>query len=236
MKNKFKIIFLIFYLLNLGSCKKNACDDGVLNAESDAKKGVYKLYSYGMPDYEDWDFQNFYEDFVYENYNIKIGNAGCVITEKSECYSNRMKVLIFDKFGSDIFEKAILQAKAKYPKVKLQAEIDKRNNLIKKIDSDFIFSSSDIDTKPKFKGGEEKFYSYLKNELKNINDLTKKVGVLFVIEKNGTISNVEIKRGSTKYDEEIIEVFLNTPNWTPATLSGKKVRTRMQIPLIFKKN
>jgi len=209
----------------MGNSKKfRTCSDGIANAESDVKKGVYKLYSFGMPAYDDWDFQGFYEDFVYNEYNIKISNAGCEVREESECYAKKMKELIFIKFGKNIFKHAKSQAKIAYKK-DIQSKVNS---------DDYIFSS--IDSMPKFKDDNEKLTSYLKKNLKEINDLDKKVAVFFIVEKDGSISDVEIKRGTSKYDKKIKEVFSKMPNWNPGIYYGKPVRVRTRIPLVFKNN
>lgn len=43
-------------------------------------------------------------------YGIDTRNAGCVITEYSECYSRTMNDLVLKKFGNDIFEKSRREA------------------------------------------------------------------------------------------------------------------------------
>ena len=43
-------------------------------------------------------------------YGIDTKNAGCVISEYSQCYSKTMNDLVLDKFGKDIFEKSSKEA------------------------------------------------------------------------------------------------------------------------------
>jgi protein TonB len=62
------------------------------------------------------------------------------------------------------------------------------------------------------------------------------VRVLFVVEKNGTMSNFEILDSlSPVLDAAAINIIKALPaNWTPATIEGQAVRYRMYIPIDFK--
>lgn len=56
----------------------------------------------------------------------------------------------------------------------------------------------------------------------------------FIIETNGEISTIEIVRGvSESLDEEAIRVVESMPAWIPAEASGKRVRTRVRLPINF---
>lgn len=92
------------------------CVKGIQKANDDASKGKYKIVSYGMPYYENWDFQSFYEKYLMEKYGIQYEEGGCVIRTEGECYSMVMQNIIEEKFGKDIFQKAREEAKIKYEK------------------------------------------------------------------------------------------------------------------------
>lgn len=55
----------------------------------------------------------------------------------------------------------------------------------------------------------------------------------FVVEKNGTLSNIEIEENEHAYAyiEEIIRVLKKTPTWKPAENNGKIVRSVHVIPV-----
>lgn len=60
------------------------------------------------------------------------------------------------------------------------------------------------------------------------------VFVTFIIEVDGTITNIEILRGiSEGLDNEVIRVVSSMPNWIPGTKNGKKIRVRFNMPLRF---
>ena len=60
------------------------------------------------------------------------------------------------------------------------------------------------------------------------------VYISFVIEKDGSVSNVDIVRGVTKkIDREAKRVVRSFPNWKPAENAHGKVRTRVRLPIVF---
>jgi len=109
-----------------------------------------------------------------------------------------------------------------------------------------------VEKMPSFSGGEQALYQYI---AKNINypEAAKKAGiegrcfVSFVIEKDGSVSEVEIIR-STSYglkqkekveaaklcDTEALRVIKNMPSWEPGEENGKKVRVAYRMPINFK--
>lgn len=59
--------------------------------------------------------------------------------------------------------------------------------------------------------------------------------VVFLVNTDGTISDVDILRGiGGGADEEAIRVVQNAPNWEPGTQKGIAVNTRMRLPIRFK--
>lgn len=66
------------------------------------------------------------------------------------------------------------------------------------------------------------------------NDDQGKVYVKFVVEKNGSISQVEIERGvSPELDKEAKRVIKRMPKWIPGEANAKAARTRCRIPIVF---
>lgn len=97
-----------------------------------------------------------------------------------------------------------------------------------------VYNSAGIEVKPEFSGGMSKFYNYIsKNYISpNVPGLKGKVIVSFVIEKDGSITDIKVLRdigyGS---GEEAVRVLKNCPKWTPAEQNGKKVRCQYMLPL-----
>lgn len=63
------------------------------------------------------------------------------------------------------------------------------------------------------------------------------VYVYFVVEKDGSVSNIKTLRGiGGGCDEEAERVIGRLPKWKPGEQQGKKVRVSYTIPVIFKLN
>jgi len=61
-----------------------------------------------------------------------------------------------------------------------------------------------------------------------------KVYLSFVVEADGSISNVSIERGVSKdIDNEAKRIVRSMPKWTPGEAKGKKSRTRCRLPINF---
>ena len=58
--------------------------------------------------------------------------------------------------------------------------------------------------------------------------------VEFLVGKDGSISEVKVKRGvSPELDAEAIRVVSKMPNWTPGKQRGKPINVRYEIPIMF---
>lgn len=61
-----------------------------------------------------------------------------------------------------------------------------------------------------------------------------KVYISFVVEVDGSLSNITIEKGVSKdLDREAKRLARAMPNWKPGEAGGKKVRTRCRLPIIF---
>ena len=68
-------------------------------------------------------------------------------------------------------------------------------------------------------------------------NITGKVYVQFVIEKDGEVTNVKVIRGVEKsLDEEAVRVVSLMPNWKPGMKRGKNVRVYFTVPINFNLN
>ena len=89
-------------------------------------------------------------------------------------------------------------------------------------------------------GGYEAFYKYVAKNIKYPNQAKRmgvegKVYVQFVVDKNGTITDVKAIRGiGAGCDEEAIRVVGEAPKWKPGKQRGRPVRQRIVLPINFK--
>ena len=64
-----------------------------------------------------------------------------------------------------------------------------------------------------------------------------RVFLSFVVEKDGSISNVKIERGiSRDLDREAKRIIQKMPKWIPAESARKTVRCRARVPINFQLN
>jgi TonB family protein len=97
-----------------------------------------------------------------------------------------------------------------------------------------------VDNMPEFKNGLNGLGEFLGSTLKYPEEAKKqhlegKVFVEFVVEKDGTLSNVNVLKGVNKMmDEEAVRAVKLMPNWTPGKLNDQAVRTKMVLPINFK--
>ncbi|WP_224995167.1 energy transducer TonB [Cesiribacter sp. SM1] len=90
--------------------------------------------------------------------------------------------------------------------------------------------------------GYEAFYAYLYNNLRIPDHLISqnrdgKVQVSFVVDTDGTLTDIKIVRGfDKKLEEQIIKLLQEAPAWEPAWQQGRKVKMRMQLPVAIKIN
>ena len=105
------------------------------------------------------------------------------------------------------------------------------DNTIKNIDS--------VDEKPSFPGGESAMKSYLNSNVKypaaaQENGIQGRVIVQFIIEKDGSISDVKISRSvDPSLDREALRVVKAMPKWNPGKLNGTVVRVKSEVPVAF---
>jgi len=96
-----------------------------------------------------------------------------------------------------------------------------------------------VEQMPEFPGGEAALQRYLHNSVKypNIameNGIQGKVYVGFVVERNGSISNVRIARGvDASLDKEAMRVVRMMPKWIPGKQNGEPVRVSFTAPINF---
>ncbi len=96
-----------------------------------------------------------------------------------------------------------------------------------------------VEDDPEFPGGQAALMQYLQGNLK-YPTMAREAGiqgtvfVTFVVERDGSITDVRILRGvGGGLDEEAIRVVQNMPNWTPGRQRGQAVRVQFNLPIRF---
>ena len=97
-----------------------------------------------------------------------------------------------------------------------------------------------VQEQPEFVGGTAKMLEYIQKNIKypmmaRESDIQGTVYVYFVVEPDGSISNVKLARGiGAGCDEEAIRVVNSMPKWKPGKQRGTAVRVSFTLPIIFK--
>ena len=92
---------------------------------------------------------------------------------------------------------------------------------------------------PQYPGGENARISFLRENIKYPEEAMKKgvsgkVFVSFVVELDGSITEVLVMRGiGSGCDEEAVRVIKLMPKWTPGMVKGKEVRVKYVLPIKF---
>ena len=93
---------------------------------------------------------------------------------------------------------------------------------------------------PEFQGGIKALYSYIAKHIKypkmaRDNNLQGRVHISFIVEKDGSITNVNILSDvGGGCADEAARVVASMPNWKPGKQLGKKVRVQYTLPVNFK--
>ncbi len=97
-----------------------------------------------------------------------------------------------------------------------------------------------LDVFPKYPGGDVSRLTFLRNNI-HYSEIAQKSGlqgvvmVVFVVETDGSISNVQVTKGiGAGCDEEAMRVAKLMPRWEPGRRSGKPVRVMVRMPIVFK--
>ena len=97
-----------------------------------------------------------------------------------------------------------------------------------------------VEEMPSFPGGDQKMMEYVAKNIKypqiaRETGVQGKVFVNFVVEPDGSVSNVKILRGiGGGCDEEAMRVVKSMPKWKPGKQRGRAVRVSYILPVNFK--
>lgn len=156
-----------------------------------------------------------------------------------------IKVIQFDNFESAT---EIMRVLTKSPKwkpaqkagnavavtMKFPFDIKFNEQKTDKMQGKEVLASKDVEEKPEFYGGMQKFYKFL---AKNFNPpdepgLNGKLIISFVVEVDGSLSNFVIDKDlGYGTAQEAIRVLKISPKWKPATQSGVPVRSTFSLPI-----
>ena len=107
-------------------------------------------------------------------------------------------------------------------------------------DKEKVYALTGIESRPEYKGGLSEFYKYISKNYQTPGDKNFKGGkvfVTFVIEKDGSVTDIKVLRDcGFGTGDEAKRVLSSCPKWIPAEQNGKKVRVQYAIPINLPSN
>ena len=97
-----------------------------------------------------------------------------------------------------------------------------------------------LEDMPEFPGGKKAMMQWIAQNIQYPKEavdghIEGRVVVSFIVEKDGSISNAEVKRSiHESLDKEALRVVNAMPKWKPGMENGQPVRARFHIPVSFK--
>ena len=125
----------------------------------------------------------------------------------------------------------------------VKQEIKKKPHLVKVSEKEKDKNQEEVfmvvENPPKYPGGEPARQEFFAENMKypkkaKEQGIQGKVYITFVVEPNGSVTNIQVLRGiGGGCDEEAIRVIRLMPNWEPGTQRGQAVRVQVNMPIKF---
>lgn len=97
-----------------------------------------------------------------------------------------------------------------------------------------------VEENPEYPGGNSAMMKFLSDNIKypviaQENGIQGRVITTFVVERDGSITDVQVVRGvDPSLDREAIRVIQTMPKWKPGKQRGSTVRVRFTLPVVFR--
>ena len=180
-------------------------------------------------------FENYYQKTIFQ---IKDNSGKVVATKKySELTSKEKHIIppvILDKneaFTTENLEKALAKGG---PSKFVVDPFDKKNIKVKSTDENAVYNVGGLTERPEFPGGMELFYKFVGQNYRapEKEGLKGKVYITFIVEKDGSITDVKSLRDiGYGTGEEAIRVLSICPKWIPGKINDEPVRTLYSLPI-----
>jgi TonB family protein len=144
----------------------------------------------------------------------------------------------------ELARKEALKTTEESSKVELDLDVTEEE-----VVEDFVFGEAPeeevftiVEDQPTFPGGNTAFYKFIGHNMTYPSQARRmgiegRVIVQFVVDKDGSVSDVKVVKGiGAGCDEEAERVLKLSPKWSPGKERGRSVKVRMVLPIIFKLN
>ncbi|HEY4799993.1 MAG TPA: energy transducer TonB, partial [Bacteroidia bacterium] len=110
------------------------------------------------------------------------------------------------------------------------------------IEDNTVYDLVAIQEQPGFPGGDGELFNFLRKntvypQVEKENGIQGKVFVTFVVDKDGSVTDVQLYKGlkgGPGCDKEALRVAKMMPKWAPGKQNGKSVKVRYILPFVFK--
>lgn len=182
----------------------------IQNIHSD--KGYFKVNAYSVK---------------YSMYTLNVADGQYVYRNKYDDYKFLKKGYGFWGIQPGIDERRLVDGR------EIDAFSSRNPHGIVSNDCDYIFDDADI--YPSYPGGESELKKYLMSFGFKMNELTPRRYVVgFIVEKNGTITNIRLAKGNPNMAGKIKKCIKGMPRWIPGSIGG--VNVRMRVAILFTDN
>ena len=194
-------------------------------------------------------YQKLLLNLSFSGYNFPVANPfnysplkKRIMMMNKEIRKNRLQtvtgmLLILPLFFTIFMLQSFVPGPEEVPEPKEEREVIAVDQVGDEHEEDVIFTV--VEEQPKFPGGEDARMQFMQHNLK-YPEMAKEAGiqgtvfVSFVVEKDGSISNVKILRGlSAEVDKEAVRVVEAMPDWVPGRQRGEEVRVQFNMPIRF---
>lgn len=114
-----------------------------------------------------------------------------------------------------------------------KTNVSSQNNTQSPEDDNQIYNTAGLDVAPQFPGGIEALNGFIKQNFKNPKEgLKGRIYATFIIEKDGSLSDIKILRDlGHETGAEALRVLQLSPKWSPGKQNNKIVRVLYSIPM-----
>lgn len=177
---------------------------------------------------------SFYQTLLLENQAITTSN----LASNLNYLTTKKRIIMMTKITSE--KNIFLRKTLVLPVLLLSFTIScvKDNNSSKVKESrrlEVVASTHENITKPDFKNDAGNFSKYILSnyQLTEFDKKNKKLEVRFLVNKDGSLSNLKALNTENNLKErEILEVLKKSPKWAPAKLDGEKINFQMRVILL----
>lgn len=201
------------------------------------------INSLDLKNYKATDFKYFTASFIHKNARSKRFPQHYQYHLYTQDYFDKNLKNTHLKFGNDTLKMGISDYYNTKNAKKLKVIKGHTLSLhTKEKQEDLIYDPSGLTEKPDFDGGMTAFYKFIAANYKISEEITKnkikgKIFAQFIIEKDGSLSNIKILRDmGYGTGEEAERVLKESPKWKPGKMNQTVVRTLYTLPISVSPN